>query len=212
MQGFRWLSFCTIPIVVLVTDGLGHLYDEMRQQRLAKWFCVRLPLGITFALGLVTSILYINQSETSPFDVHKRVAYMQSVQKRLHLDHVTLLDVDMGAHMWWSGMDIVDMAGLIDVPMGHHKPHKRSDPIVAEYIFEERRPDFAHVHGNWAKRTKIPTHREWRRDYVDIGAYPISPWTHHEGSHVRRDAFVTTSFWPPRTWWPNSVTTCCSCN
>ena len=45
---------------------------------------------------------------------------MSWVQRRLDVDHVTLLDVDMGAHMYFSGWDIVDIAGLVDVPMARH--------------------------------------------------------------------------------------------
>ena len=55
--------------------------------------------------------------ETSVNDIHRRVRYMKWVQEKLDVDHITLLDVDMGAHVYYSGWDIVDIAGLVDVPI-----------------------------------------------------------------------------------------------
>ena len=92
----------------------------------------------------------------------------------------------MGAHMWWSGFDIVDLAGLVDVPMGHHSWEK---PFIKEYIFKERNPEFAHVHGGWASRTKMKTHKEWRR-YLQIDPYPTSRRYQHTGNHIRKDLIV----------------------
>ena len=59
-----------------------------------------------------------------------------------------MLDVDMGAHMYFSGWDIVDIAGLVDVPMARHSDFNQA--FISEYIFGERNPEFAHVHGGWA--------------------------------------------------------------
>jgi len=97
---------------------------------------------------------------------------------------LVLVDVDMGAHLWWAGphADIVDMAGLVDVSVGVHRWEK---PFVSEYIHRERRPDFMHAHGNWARRTKVRSVPEWR-DFVEIPPYPSSRFRVHEGSFVRR--------------------------
>ena len=58
-------------------------------------------------------------------DIHRRVRYMKWVQKRLDVDHVTLLDVDMGAHMMYSGWGIVDVAGLVDVSIARHSDYNQ---------------------------------------------------------------------------------------
>lgn len=196
MQGYRWLSFCAIPMAVLVSDALAQGWtarkNHMGQGHLRLW--VYTPIFIVFCISLVTTIVYINRLETSPFDVHRRVQYMQGVQKRLHLDRASLLEVDMGAHMWWSGFELVDMAGLIDVPMGHHKWEK---PFIKEYVFQERRPEFAHVHGSWASRTKMRTHKEWK-EYLPISPYPSSRRYHHTGNHIRKDLIVRPNWSGPR--------------
>ena len=82
-------------------------------------------------------------------DVHRRVRYMQWVQRRLDVDHITLLDVDMGAHMMYSGWDIVDTAGLVDVPIARHSDYNRK--FIREHVLKERKPEFAHSHGGWAR-------------------------------------------------------------
>ena len=195
MQGYRWLSFCAIPMAVLMTDALGLVSDRVQETQwrdsLRVWLIIRMPIAIVFVISTVTTVVYVNRLETSPFDVYRRVLYMQQVQQRLHLDHVTLLEVDMGAHMWWSGFHLVDMAGLIDVPMGHHKWDK---PFISEYVYEERNPEFAHVHGSWASKTKMKSHKEWKR-YLKIHPYPINPSYHHDGNHIRKDLLIKDQ-WP----------------
>ena len=100
------------------------------------------------------SAQFFGNPETSVRDIHRRVMYMKGVQERLDLDHVTLLDVDMGAHMFYTDWAIVDIAGLVDVPMARHSDFNKR--FLREYLFEERRPDFAHVHGGWARASRIP--------------------------------------------------------
>ena len=84
-------------------------------------------------------------------DIHRRVRYMTWVQRRLDLDHVTL-DVDMGAQMFFTDWRILDIAGLVDVPMARHKDWNKK--FMRQYVFEEARPEFAHVHSGWARRPR----------------------------------------------------------
>ena len=119
-------------------------------------------------------------------NIHTRVRYMQWVQRKLDVDHVTLLDVDMGAHMIYSGWDIVDIAGLVDVPMGQHDFNGR---FIKDYVFDEK-TGIAHVHGNWAKRSRIPSRKAWK-NYFEVPGYPISRRKVHIGNHVRKDLFMT---------------------
>ena len=196
MKVHRWFSMASIPIAVLYADAMARI-----SPRLAALLVPRAPgwalpaaanLGLVLAAvpaftGVSRTLGFFQSAETTPYDVYRRVRYMQDVQRRLHLDDVTLMDVDMGAHLWWSGFGIVDMAGLVDVPMAHHKYQKA---FVGQYVFEERKPEFAHVHGSWATRTKIPRVEAWK-GYVEIEPYPLSPRTTHPGNHVRKDLIQT---------------------
>ncbi|MFK7928310.1 MAG: hypothetical protein AB8H79_08970 [Myxococcota bacterium] len=188
MDGFRWFNLCIVPLMILFVDGASQLVDAIRERwgrpRLA-WALGGLPLAIAAILGVVHTVNLVRGPETSPYDVHRRVHYMQKVGERLDLRRPGFMDVDMGAHQWWAGpqSEIVDMAGLIDVPMGHHKWQKE---FTAEYVYEERRPAFAHIHGSWAGKTGLKR-RKGYRDYIGISPFPVSVYKYHIGSHLRRD-------------------------
>lgn len=146
-------------------------------------------VGLLLA-GIVPAQIAHNKSVTqkrdaTPYGIKKRVDYVQKVTDRLHLEERVIdLDVDMGAHIYWSDFEILDIAGLVDIPMGRHK-FERS--FIREYIFQEKRPHVAHVHGGWASNSRIPTHPEWRTDYFEVPGYPISKRTLHIGTFIRRD-------------------------
>lgn len=188
MDGFRWFNLCIVPLTILFVDGAMQLLDALRGRSLNRgvaWALAGLPLAIVAVLSVVHTVELVRGPETSPYDVRRRVFYMQRVGERMDLRRPGFMDVDMGAHQWWAGptSEIVDMAGLIDVPMGHHKWQK---PFTAEYVYKERRPEFAHVHGSWANKTRLKTQPGYR-DYLSISPFPVSPWKYHVGSHIRRD-------------------------
>lgn len=115
MAGFRWMSMWVVPLAVLLADAAHTLVAWLDRRAFARlrWGLIGLVAGVPIAVGAGEGIALLGGPETMPYDVYRRVLYMQEVQRRLHLDHVTLLEVDMGAHLWWSGFDVVDMAGLV---------------------------------------------------------------------------------------------------
>ena len=236
MRQLRWFSLVSVSLMPLIAIGLatfidavpwlslrlrlGHLWAPLAARIsvlpvLPDWLGrrgVRLSLVLVL-LGLykygyseVTehSLRFAKNPETGVRDIRRRVNYMSWVQRRLDIDHVTLLDVDMGAHMYFSGWDIVDIAGLVDVPMARHSDFNES--FISEYIFGERNPEFAHVHGGWASTSKINSasrHPEWSERYLEIPGYPLGRQDCknkqysgqkcvglHGGNHVRKDLFV----------------------
>jgi hypothetical protein len=125
--------------------------------------------------------------DASPRSIKPRVDYVDGLRDRLQLEERLVdLDVDQGAHLYWSDYEMMDIAGLVDLPLAHHRFEKA---FVREYLFEERKPVYAHVHGNWASHSKIPTHPEWRRDYVEVPGYPAGK-TLHPGNFLRKDAIL----------------------
>ena len=116
---------------------------------------------------------------------------MRWAQNRLDVDHITLLDVDMGAHMYFTDWAIVDIAGLVDVPMARHSDFNKK--FLREYLFKERKPDFAHVHGGWARASRIPKIAQFKRDYIEIPGYPIGTRKLHIGNHINKTLFVLAS-------------------
>ena len=219
MQQFRWLSMASVPMAALFADAVRMIADEIAApdevgtSRLARarttmvWAIPGVLLAYPIIAWTISDIVFIARAETTPYDVKRRVDYMRSVQARLHLDHVTLMEVDMGVYMWWSGFRFVDIAGLVDVPMAHHH---WEIPFVRDYVYTERQPEFAHVHpsGGWGSRTKLRAHKGWH-DYIEIPAFPVSPRLMHVGNNVRKDLIAkerwrgtsgrATAFGAPKT-------------
>lgn len=198
MKGWRWMSLVSVPITVLTAVGTVELARALAGLVEGKW-SQRLLVGGPIIMGLVLGITglrgtaaFAKRPETGPYAIERRVEYMHGVQRRLHLDHVVNLDVDMGGTMWWSGHEIVDIAGLVDVPIAHHD---YQHGFVQEYLFEERRPDFAHVHGGWASKLGIHDHPEWEEQYLELPPYPTGGGGTHPGNHVAKRHIVVED-WP----------------
>lgn len=210
MAQHRWFNTVAVTMLPLMAVGLTELVSTaVPEGARTPWPGRGVPirpalLFVVFAAWLSGEARhdwrFANSPDTSPRDVHRRVSHMATVQRALDLDNVTLLDVDMGAHMYFSGWDIVDIAGLVDVSMARHSDFNKK--FIREYIFEQRKPHFAHVHGGWASSSKIPTHPEWRREYISVDSYPIGGARLHNGNHVRKDTFVQTKL---RAEWPEGA-------
>ena len=194
MKGFRWYSLTIVPQSVLVGLGIGLFSEGLPWAN--RLLAGRIAVGSVYALLFTVALGAVNvpysydfafTPETSVRDVHRRVTYMREVQEKLELEHVKLMDVDMGAHMWYTNWEITDYAGLIDVSVAHHKWVKA---FIDDYIWEERRPDFAHVHGAWTRTTKIPDQPWFKENYVEIPGYPLGPRTVHIGNHIRKDLLL----------------------
>lgn len=199
MKGLRWFSLTSVPLFTLLGVGIGALAARLpfASRKIAGWLPARAlwatPLVVALGFPNVNgSWTFANNPETAPRDVHKRVKYMSWVQRRLGLEQVTLLDVDMGAHLWYSGWDVVDIAGLVDMPMAHHRKYNKK--FVTEYVFEERKPDFAHVHGSWARTSKIHLNERWPEDYIEVPGYPSGRRALHVGNHVRKEHLVAKRY------------------
>jgi len=203
MKQWRWYSLVSVPNFLLLGLGVGALADAFPRKWQRK-ICVLLVLVI-IAPNVYQSAYSAPEPETSVKDVRRRAVYMSRVQDRIHLDRATLLDVDMGAHMWFTAHEelealgvvapswqIVDMAGLVDVPMARHL---YQEAFMEEYVFAERNPTFAHVHGGWASKTRIPRLDLWETDYIEIPGYPTGGRSFHVGNHVRKNLIMESA--PP---------------
>lgn len=190
MDQFRWFHIVELFFFPIFVEGMVLFYGLCKERISSRWVHMTwaLPSVLFVVIEIANTTDFAIGPETSVNDIHRRVRYMKWVQHRLDVDDVTLLDVDMGAHMYYSGWDIVDIAGLIDVPMAQHSDFNFA--FIRHYIFEERNPDFAHCHGGWAKTSRIPKHKEWKQRYLEIPGYPVGGRTLHIGNHIRKDLFI----------------------
>ena len=195
MKGYRFFAQASVPLYTVLALGITTLVDRLpwADRKVGGWLPAKTLWAAPIAIALIYpnvlgTIKFANDPETSPRDVHARVNYMTWVKNRLGLEHVTLLDVDMGAHMWWTDWGIADIAGLVDVPMAHHK--KFNKKFITDYIFDERKPDFAHLHAAWAKTSKIHLNERFKAEYIEIPGYPSGKKALHVGNHVRKAHLV----------------------
>ena len=200
---FRPQFLVPIPIaavlgifVGLAVQELPNLPAQLRRTRVSHVVAVLLTLALA-SPNTWKSWEFANGPETTVNDVHRRANYMLTVQEKLDLDDVTLIDVDMGAHMYFTPWHIADMAGLIDVAMSRHK-HQKS--FTDDYVYTEVRPSFAHVHGSWARTTKIPQNSKWKEQYLEIPGYPSGRRSLHVGNHIRKEYVARKDYrGPPDT-------------
>lgn len=205
MSGHRWFNLVSVSLFPLLCIGLGDLLDGLGRplSRASGWvsgrggwvrgFALRAALVVMAGAAWTASearhsYKFATAPETSVRDIHRRVVYMQWVQKRLDVDRILLLDVDMGAHMYFSGWRIMDIAGLIDVPFARHSDFNKK--FVRDHVFVQNQPDFAHVHAGWANSSGIDDFKEWKTRYLEIPGYPIGVRKLHVGNHIRKALFV----------------------
>ena len=204
MKAWRWfnlIGFSMFPLLVVgvaeLLDGLPLLDRRLPVRRLLPalpepplWSLALAPVLAAFAVIEVQQAAdFVKSPEVSVRDIRRRVDYMQWVQRRLDVDHITLLDVDMGAHMYFTDWKILDIAGLVEVPIARHRKYDKA--FVRQYIFEEEQPDFGHVHSSWARTSRIDTFKEWKERYLEIPGYPIGGRKLHVGNHIKKALFVT---------------------
>ena len=206
MKGFRWFAPAVVPGAVLFALGassLGYaLRDLFKGDPEADGPVA--PDGFVYGVGslmvavclipnVVHTVNVARAPDTEPRDVRMRVNYVNQVRNRLHVDERFVdLDVDQGAHLYWSDFEMMDIAGLIEVPLAHHKFER---PFLKEHLFKERRPHFIHIHGGWASSSRIPSLPEFRREYVEIPGYVANRKQFHIGNHIRRDILLQDR-WP----------------
>ncbi|MCO4744740.1 MAG: hypothetical protein KC912_08125 [Proteobacteria bacterium] len=189
MQAYRWPSMAVVPMTVLLTDaiaGLGTAIATLGKPRLVQ-FAVGITVATPAILGVVQTTGQLTSLETSPYDVRHRVLYMQDVADKLALERPSAGEIDMGAQLWWTEFELIDLAGLLDVPIGHHNWEPQ---FMRDYVIQERRPDFMHVHSFWERTTHLGTLAQFTTDWVEIPAFPTGPVHQHPGNHVRRDLIL----------------------
>lgn len=99
--------------------------------------------------------------------------------------NASLLTPDMGAHAYYGELKYIDLAGLSDVTIGHHK-YERG--LFGEYIFHERKPTIIKTHGAWTRRSNIKSYKEFQSDYTQID--DSGNW------FVRKSVFTSTTTKP----------------
>jgi hypothetical protein len=189
MEGLRWASLVAPVSAVLLAVGTVEVADAVR----GRWsrggsgalMGGLVALALTFVwmpVHALKTAQFIDDPEDSTEMVKRRVEYTEAWRRRLLLDHVTRLDMDLGAHLWWTTDPLMDVAGLVSVPVAHHAWR---DPGFAEHhVFGGRAPDIAHLHRWWGRHTGLLGLPQWDA-FVALPPYQDgSQW--HDGVWLHR--------------------------
>ncbi len=187
MVGWRWMSSLVLPAAVLTADATNQVIQAVRRRWL-RWLAVGFTWPPLFVGGLMYQSWYLNHVDTTPFDIERRTAYIHRMMDRLGLRDVQVLDIDMGGLIWWGRFDIVDFAGLLDVPVAHHKWERK---FVEEYAYKERNPEIVHIHGGWASRTRVDRLAGFTTRYVTAPHFTAGRTNWHPGTWIRKDLLTT---------------------
>jgi len=202
MQGLRWFSMLAPTQAILMCLGIDEfsrfVARKVDQPRFGTaailvstlLICLWIPPNVNY------SIHYESKPDDFPGRIQQRVEHKEKLVRKVFLEEQPrTLDMDMGAHMYWSDMEMIDMAGLINTPIAMHTYWDR--PFIEEYVFGEKKPHFAHVHLRWADISKYKTYPQWKDTYIEYKGYQQGPIL-HDGMWARRDMFVKPSWDGPR--------------
>lgn len=206
MNGFRWMAMAQAPLTLLLAVGidevaslLQRLYGKAEQPGWTTpgWLGASLVTLAMFPGYFDHSEYLIRKREIGPYSVKRRVMYTDFLTDRVWMYDMEIdnLEVDMGAHLWWTKHRMIDMAGLVDIPVAQSTWGQRK--FAEHYVYEERPPAVAHLHGGWASKTRLKTYPMWEKGWVPLPGYPVSRRTYHTGNFMRRDLIMADAWTGP---------------
>lgn len=157
MEGARWMAMAAVPFSVLAAAGAAEVAGLLVSAPAAR---LRPLAPVTVALGLAQfQVLYAREFsqelEISPWMVRTRVWMGEEIIARLGVDErPTCLTVDMGGFLMWSDWKLLDIVGLVDMPMAQHRNKPWFDRFFLEYVVDEERPHLIRI-GTVLARAKL---------------------------------------------------------
>ncbi len=110
----------------------------------------------------------------------------------MQIKNGSVLLPDIGGTLYYSNLKVYDMVGLCDKVIA--KTLRNDKETFYNYVFEEIKPTYIHIHGNWTLATNFDSDERFRRDYQPINEYQ-DEWIIKQtgklmmsGDYVRKDA------------------------
>ena len=122
---------------------------------------------------------------------------VQRLAQRLEIERPVVLTPDIGAVALNTDISIIDLAGLGDAYIARHS----HGPELAEYIFEERRPDIIVIHGVWIPATGLDNDQRLWLDYAPIGLERDYSGNLLAATLVRNDLVLNSGNCPEAVQW-----------
>ena len=207
MRGQRMMTQFFPLAFLSICAAISVVFNDFRSGSLGKSSATRRFLHLAGLIILLFMCKFghqcytIAKSErdnlTVPFAaISRRGEHFAWLARSANIKDASLLEPDLGGTAYYSGLKLVDFAGLADVAIARHG---WSDPHFREYILYEKKPTFIHTHGTWSHRSGIHSLPEFRRDYVAL-------WEKRcvdkafvdldilDGDYFRRDIFTLSEY------------------
>jgi hypothetical protein len=149
---FFWMS------VVVFMDFLG--LTRIRLGRPCLQFAV---VSLTCLLVIVSVTRSLQFIESAPLSLMAVAADAEKFNKYAQkLINASILLPDVGGTLMYSNLRVYDLAGLCDKKIAK----TLGTPEFADYIFQEAKPTFIHMHGPWISRSGLLQDGRLSRDYI----------------------------------------------
>lgn len=174
----RELRFAT-PFFVFAYGFLASLVwtvcrlfsDDAARLRRAFWLIIGLAILGTIA-GTWPRSAHFARGPNVPLSTVAETygTRYNRVASALGVDRGSFLLPDLGGTLLYSKLEVFDLAGLCDRVIA--RTLKKNLHAFHDYVFEEIRPTFIHVHGYWVERAKLDEDPRFRREYVALAERP----------------------------------------
>lgn len=162
----------------------------------------RLP-ALAAGLAAVGLSLVLFAGRSALFAAAPTVSFQEVLEKFGHrynryahllgLECPSILLPDVGGTLWVSRLRVYDLVGLTDRTIA--RTLERNPEVFYDYIFDEAKPTFIHLHHYWTLQAGLDHDPRFRRDYLPLfhvvepavrqraGGVPLT-----SGDFIRRDA------------------------
>jgi hypothetical protein len=197
-QSFRFLTPLIPLLGLLIAHGAQRALDLASPRSPAPYLALGLLALAAFVFNARTTAELLRRDDDRLVGMQSRIERglrFRSFADALGLRDASYLEPDIGGTSLVSGLRIVDLARLADI---HLARYQYEPATFRQYIFEERRPDFVHTHGNWTRDSGLTAFPEFWVDYVPISAYVDRFGIN--GDFVRKDLFVVDAVPASARW------------
>jgi hypothetical protein len=151
-----------------------------------------LSIGLYASLILMSTLIFSQRSvrfadaPTVPFaDVTEISNQFDWYAEVLSLNTASLLAPDLGGTLYYSSLQVYDLAGLTDRTVA--RTMGKDQAAFYKYVFENIRPTFIEIHDFWTFTADFDRDRRFRQEYTPICEYPDDRYPLFSGHFVRQD-------------------------
>jgi len=180
---------------VTLAASLGEmLLPDPARRRLPALVAGLAAVGLSLTFFAGRSILFAATPTVSFQEVVERFGLRYNrYADLLGLDQGSVLLPDVGGTLWTSRLRVYDLVGLTDRTIA--RTLERRPEAFYDYIFDEAKPTFIHLHHYWTLQAGLDRDPRFQRDYIPLFRYfepavleraegfPLS-----SGDFIRRDA------------------------